>query len=484
VRELGLIAAGVLVLLLATASSYGFHRDELYFMEAGHHPAWSYDDQPPLTPLIARAATAVFGATPTGLRVLSALAFVACLVLTALIARELGGGRRAQVVAALALSASSLIYVGHLVSTTTYDFLAWTLLLYLLVRIVRRQDPRLWVIFGAILGLALENKWLPATLVAGLLLGAALCGNLRLLCSRWAIAGAALALALWLPNLIWQADHAWPQRELASQIAHDDPLGLRLKFLPFQFLIVSPFLAYVWLRGLHWLLRDRAARSFRMLGVGYLAVIAICLVTGAKEYYAIGFYPMLLAAGAVASETRLGRRSSSRRFAAAVVASAALAWTIQLPLVPVQSLHDSPFATVNQDALETIGWPRLVATVTRVWRTLPEPARRRAVIFTENYGEAGALAQYGQDLGLPRAYSGHNSYATFGVPTGASAPLIAVGVKDPRYLRRFFVGCRVVARVDNGVGIENEEQGAPIDLCVGPRQPWATLWPRLHHLDA
>src|SRR3954451_24024442 len=172
IRPLAAILLGLFALLMVTANGYGFHRDELYFMEAGRHPAWGYDDQPPLTPLSARGATALFGSTPAGLRVPSALAMVACTLLTALTARELGGGRPAQVVSALALATSALVFTGHLVSTTSYDFLGWTLLLYLVARIRQRDEPRLWLVFGLVLGVALENKWLPVTLLVTLLIAA------------------------------------------------------------------------------------------------------------------------------------------------------------------------------------------------------------------------------------------------------------------------------------------------------------------------
>src|SRR3954447_23002257 len=135
IKPLAGILVGLFALLMVTGNSYGFHRDELYFMQAGHHPAWGYDDQPPLTPLVARAATAIFGATPTGLRVPSALALGACVLLAGLSARELGAERRGQVVASASLAASGALFIGHLVSTTTYDFLAWTALVYLALMI-------------------------------------------------------------------------------------------------------------------------------------------------------------------------------------------------------------------------------------------------------------------------------------------------------------------------------------------------------------
>src|SRR4051794_20807673 len=320
-RALGVISLGLFALLMAFANGYGFHRDELYFIEAGHHPAWGYDDQPPLTPLLARAATAVFGATPTGLRVPSALALAACVLLAGLTARELGAGRRGQAVAAVSLGASGALFIGHLVSTTTYDFLAWTLLLYLAVRIVGREEPRLWPVFGLVLGLGLLNKWLVLTLIVALGIGLVADRRLGLVLNRWVLAAALIAVALWLPNLVWQADHDWPQRELAGQIADEDPVGTRVGFLPFQLLIVSPLLAFVWIAGLVWLVRAPEARRFRWLGFAYLALIVLCVLSGAKEYYAVGFYPALLAAGGCRLERPLGRRGPRLAFAGVVAAS-------------------------------------------------------------------------------------------------------------------------------------------------------------------
>ena len=483
-RLIALIAVAEFALLIAFADGYGFHRDELYFMEAGKHPAFGYDDQPPLTPLIARAATWLFGSTPTGLRVPSALALAACVFLAALTAREFGAGRRGQVVASLSIGASAAIYIGHLVSTTTYDFLAWTALLYLAARIIARRDPRLWLAFGLVLGIALLNKWLVASLVVTLALGLVVSRRFDLVRNRWVLAGAVIALALWLPNLIWQADHGWPQRELASQIADEDPTGTRIQFLPFQLIIISPLLAYVWIRGLLWLLRSPEGRRFRALGLAYVALLVICVVTGAKEYYAVGFYPALLAAGGVAMEQRLIRRRPRLVLGAAVAVSLVINAFVGLPLIPASSVGDSPVASVNDDVLETIGWPRFADWVAANYRGLPAGQRRRAVIFTANYGEAGAIQQYGPSRGLPRAYSGHNSFTSFGRPPAGAAPVLVIGYRDRSFLDQGFRDCRVVSHFDNGYDVDNEEQGTPLAICAGPRAPWPAIWPRLHHLDA
>jgi hypothetical protein len=482
VLPLAAVAVAELALLLAFAGGYGYHRDELYFVEAGKHPAFGYDDQPPLTPLIGRASSSLFGQTPTGLRVLSALALAVCVVLAGLTARELGGGRRAQLLAAAAFGASSAMFVGHILSTTTFDLLAWAVLLYLVTRILAGADPRLWLAVGVTAGLGLENKWLVLLLLAALAVGIAIGGRAELLRSRWLLAGAAVVVALWLPNLIWQADHGWPQRELSSQIADEDPLGTRLSFIPFQFLIVSPLLTLVWLPGLVWLLRDARARPFRPLGIGYLVLVAICLVSGGKVYYAVGWYPTLLGAGGAALERWLERPARRVAAGAAVAASAAVSALVALPLLPASSLADTPIPDLNEDVIETTAWPRFVNTVAGAWRSLPADRRARAVIFTVNYGEAGAIQRFGPSRGLPRAYSGHNSVSSFARPPGDAGPVVAVG--DTAYLARFLRGCRIVKRFDNGLGLDSEEQGVPISICTGPRGQWTRIWRRAHHLDA
>jgi hypothetical protein len=248
------VAAAELALLVATANRYGYHRDELYFRVAARHPAWGYDDQPALTPLLGRLSESVFGEDPRGLRVVSAVAIAIVVVLVALIARELGAGRAGQAVAALATAASgAAMAVGHLVSTTTFDVLVWVTVVLLVARILGGGDERQWLLVGLVVGLGLENKNLVLLLVGSLVCGCLLDRRLDLARNPWLWAGAALALLLWVPNLLWQAHHGWPQLELADEIGNEDPIGNRVGLLPLQLLLIGPLLAA--------LRRDRIARS-------------------------------------------------------------------------------------------------------------------------------------------------------------------------------------------------------------------------------
>ncbi len=478
-------AAAELVLLVATANRYGYHRDELYFRVAGRHPDWAYDDQPALTPLLGRLSEWMFGEDPRGLRMLSAIAIALVVVLVALIARELGAGRAGQAVAALSTAASGIaMAVGHLLSTTTFDLLVWVTLVFLVVRILAGGDDRQWLLVGLVAGVGLENKHLVLLLLGALACGCLVARRIDLARSPWLWGGAALALVLWLPNLLWQARHGWPQLELARAIGAEDPTGNRVQLLPLQLLLIGPLLAPLWIAGLWWLLRRPAARPFRPLGIAYLTLLATVFVTGGKPYYTVGLLLPLLGAGAVVAEERLRAGKTTRlRLGVAIGLSAAVAAAITLPLVPAADLHATPIPAVNEDAVETVGWPTFTATVAAALNRLPPSERANAVVLASNYGEAGAIARYGPALGLPRSYSGHNAFWRFGRPPDGAGPVILVGYRDPEAVARSFEGCRLVARIDNGVDLDNEEQGRPIWTCATTVEPWSTLWPRLRHLD-
>jgi 4-amino-4-deoxy-L-arabinose transferase-like glycosyltransferase len=473
-----------LVVLIALGNRYGYHRDELYFRAAGHHPAFGYDDQPALTPLVGRLGATLFGDTPRGLRVFSAVAMALVVVLVALLARELRAGAAAQFLAALCAGVSAIILLaGHLLSTETFDVLVWVVVVVLVARLLGGGDPRLWLVVGATIGVGLENKHLPLLLVAALVVGLALDRRLvTVLRSPWAWTGAGFALLLWLPNLTWQATHGWPQLELAGQIRREEGGENRAMLVPFQFLLIGPPLAPVWIAGLVALVRNRDLRPWRPLGTAYLVMLVTLFVLGGKGYYAAPLLLCLLAPGAIVVERWSARRSLRRALLiVAVAVAAASSAVIALPLVPVDRLADTPIPDLNEEAAETVGWPGLVRSVTRVRHSLPAAERNRAVVFAENYGEAGAIDRFGAALGIPRAYSGHNAYWRFGRPPDGAAPVIVLGYEgEPPN----FVGCHRAASIDNGVDLENEEQGGTVWVCARPEVPWSRLWPRLRHLDA
>lgn len=477
------IGALVVLVLLLVADRYGFHRDELYFVVAGRHPDWGYVDQPPFTPLVSAGAVELFGPSPAAVRILPAIAAAVIVVLAALVVRELGGGRRAQVLGSLVVGLSWILALGHLGSTATYDALVWTVVGWLVVRILRGGDRRLWLLVGVAAGVGLQNKHLVLLLAAGLLIGAAVARRWELFRSGWLWCGAGLAAVIWLPNLLWQMANGFPQLEMSGVVAERSSLADTLLVIPFQLILAGPILSPVLIAGVWWLLRAPAGQPWRPIGWAYLAILVITILARGQFYYPAGLFPVLLAAGALPFDGWLSRGRRRLRGAAATAAiglSGASMVLVMLPVLPPATLAASPIPDMYQESVEQIGWPELVDTVTEVVDGLPAADRDRAVILTRNYGEAGALSLLG-GAALPPVHSGHNSFADWGPPDDDRDLVVLVGHWEPTATGRFG-GCAHQATVDNRAGAANEEQGAGVWACPELPGRWSAIWPDIRHL--
>lgn len=470
-RPVGAVSAALVALLLALSPRYGYHRDELYFRVLAEHPGWGYVDQPPFTPMAARVSMALFGDSPAALRVLPALAMAALVVLTALIARELGGGRAAQTLAAAGTATGAYVLIaGHTLLTVSFDLPFWAAAILFTLRALLRGG-RWWLAAGAVIGAATYNKLLIAMLVLALAAGVLAAGPRRLLMSRWLWAGALVAVVVALPNLLYQLTHDLPQLKMAAALGENKGGEMRVLFAPMQLLLFGPVVAVIGGFGFVRLWRDRRVRA---LAVAYPAAAALTLVSGGRFDYTAGLILLLFAAGCVTAEAA-GRdkiRSAGWSLALGGAGNAVIA----LPLVPLAVLGSTPVPVVNEVARESVGWPALNAAVTGVLDALPPDERRRAVVVTANYGEHGSLSQ----AGLTRVYSGHNQLWEYGPPPADGDPAILV---NAGLMSGEFSSCEVRATVDNGLGVENEEQGVPVFLCRGLRQPWSATWDRWRHFN-
>ncbi|HXO19928.1 MAG TPA: glycosyltransferase family 39 protein, partial [Thermoanaerobaculia bacterium] len=304
------IAAAAGVLHLAFVGRYGYFRDEFYYLACGRRLDWGYVDHPPFVALVARFAHGLFGDSFLAIRILPILAGSLTILLTGLLARELGGGRYAQTLAALcAAVAPHYLFVFHILSMNAFEVLLWTAAALIAARLLNGGDPRLWLLFGALCGVGLENKHSMAFFGIGVFVGLLLGRRWEALRNPWLWLGGLLAGLLFLPNLLWEVRHGWPTLEFARNAQAVKIVALTpLQFLGQQVMLLHPFTAPVWIAGLGFLLLAPAGRRWRPLGWAYLVVLGIFLAQTAKAYYLTPYATILFAAGAVAAGRLAERR--------------------------------------------------------------------------------------------------------------------------------------------------------------------------------
>jgi len=457
----------VVVVLTAFSNGYGFDRDELYF--AMLRPAWGYVDQPPLTPLIAHALASAYDGGPWLLRVPATLCGAGCVLITALIARELGGGAKAQAWTAWGMATTSAVLLfGHVLLTSTPDLVAWGLVSVCVLRAELRDEPRWWLVAGAVAGIATYNKLLVLVLLAGIAIGLATVGPRRRLASPYLWGGAGLALLIGLPNVVYQLTHDLPQLRMGRALAENNAGDVRISMWVLLLVLLGPPLVVIWVAGLRAMWRDPRVRFFVVVVV---VVVLFTFVSGAQPHYPVFILPIPFAAGVVAMEHRLGRV-----WAGLFALNGAVSLVLGLPIIPVGSVGATPVPDVNLLAQDSIGWPAYVGQMTAPYDDLPDHSH--AVVVTSNYGEAGAVHRDRPDVPV---FSAQNALFDQARPPDDTTTVVFVGGEYD--LARTLFTCRVVARLDDQVDVDNEEQGLPVAVCTDPHLPWSQLWDRLHHLD-
>lgn len=476
----GALVALKLVVTLALAGRWGYHRDEPYYIVGGRNLDWGFVDHPPLTPALAGLADTLSGSSLAMFRVLPALVSASLLIIAAATARRLGGSGRAAIVAALATFACPLFLVtGHWFQTVPFDQLLGALAILVWAHLLAGGNIRWWVPLGVIIGVGLENKWTMLLVVAAIVLGTLTSARLRpQMRSPWPWVGATGALLLWVPNLLWQVDQGWPTLDFiqdnSAAVREEDGRGVFLLDQPG--ILGLPLLVLVAV-GLVWCWRRVAWRPATIaLGT---ALIALTMV-GAKAYYHGPFLPFLFAAGAVAVDSWVGR--ARHLLVGSVAVWGLVAVPITLPLLAPSRADDVGVFGVNDEMAEELGWPELVDQVAATLAGLPDSERADARIITTSYGEAAAIELLGPDRGIPEgtAVSGHNNYVTWwpdGVPEGT---VVTVRFR-PDDLADLFDSCEIVDEVRNKYGIENEVAEAPIMVCRDPTVQPGELRESLRH---
>jgi hypothetical protein len=482
------VVAGLLafkaLLHLAFVTRYGYHGDELYFLECGRHLAFGYVDHPPLIPWIARLADEL-GGSLLALRLPAIAAGTATMAVTALLVRDWGGGRQAQVLALLCLLAAPMhLRVGAMLNIPVVEVFLCTLTAYLVARALSKGERWTWVLAGGAFGLAMLAKHSSVLWGAALGVGVLVSPGRRVLATRWPWLGAIAAFLLVLPNLLWQVDNGFASLEFMRNLRHEvlaeQGRGL---FVAGQFLYFHPLAAVVWVAGLLFAFTatGRAARPFAVL---FLAMFAFFLVSGGKPYYLASAYPAVLAAGGVALERWLATRVAMRRALVGSLAVTGLALgVLTLPALPIRTVDRAlqavlgwvvPPMALTHDMHGMIGWEEHASTIDRLYRSLPAHERIQASVLTGSYAQAAALNIL-RAVPVPRAVSGHMTYYLWGPDGGRGDVLIAYGL--PRdLLERHYRECTERARIDAPLA-RPWDTDLPVYVCRRPLGTMLDFWP-------
>ena len=476
------IALAAAAVHIATNGRYGFHRDELQFLSDARHLDWGYVSYPPLTPFIQHIGLSLFGLSLIGLRMFSVIAQATVIVVSAFMARDLGGGRLAQVTTALAVALSPLpIFEATEFQYTSFVFLWWVLVAWFTIRLLTTENPRYWLAIGAALGLGLITKYSVVFFIAGILVGMALSPARRYFASKWFWSGVTLALLIFLPNLVWLIRHDFISYKFLQHIhTRDVGEGRADGYLFYQFLVCANlFSVPVWLMGLYAYLRDS---RYRMIAFMYLVPFVVFWIDKGRFYYVAESYPMLIAMGAVACERWLGRiptwaqRTVEAVFFTGLFTCGAYFFAGWVPFASSGPLRD--FALKHsEDLREEIGWDELVKSVAAVRDSLPPDQQMIVGILVGNYGEQGAIELFGPAYHLPPPISMTNSAWLRGYPSPPPSTLIVIG-SSLEWANHNFTGCHVAAHIPYSSGVKNEESEyhADILLCGPSRQPWPVFW--------
>ena len=481
------IAAAFALGHIFTNGRYGFHRDELQFLSDARHLDWGFVAYPPFTPFIERIGLSLFGLSLIGLRLFSVIGQAVVIFVSGLMARDLGGNRLAQVATAFSVGLSGLpLFEATEFQYTSFSFLWWVLVCWFTIRLLKTENPRWWLAIGAAIGMGLLTKYSVVFFVAGLLIGLLFTLARRYFINRWFWAGVAIALVLFLPNIVWLIRHDFISYHFLQHIhARDVGEGRAEGYWKYQFLLdVNPIATPIWIIGLVAFMRDS---RYRVLAWMYLVPVLFFWVNKGRFYYVAEAYPVLLAMGAavigrwLSVSSAWARRTIATAYFIGLFALGAIAVARLIPIASSGPLRAYALEH-NGDLREEFGWDELVRTVSSIRDSLPPEQREQLGITTGNYGEYGAIEILGQAYNLPVPIGTTNSEWLRGYPTSPLSTYIVLGITREE-ADSIFTGCRLAGHNGNSLGLKNEEsQDHPdIFVCGPPREPWSELWK--HHQD-
>ncbi len=485
-----------LILLIIFAGNYGLFRDEYYYIACSKNLAWGFVDQQPLSSIILALSRFLFGDSIIGIRILSYIAGSLIVFVGGLLARELGGGKFAQTLTALMVMFCGVILgVSGYFSMNAFDILLSALLFYYLIRLVKTEDPQMWIYIGIVFGIGFQNKLSFLFLGFGLAVGLILTSHKKYLLKKELWLGAGIAFLLFLPNLIWQIVNGFPTFEFMHNAAmyKNQPMSI-LEFILNASLELNPgFVLYI-IIALYFMFICQNGKIYKIIGWMFISIFLLFVFNNGKPYYMGVLYPVMLAAGAVGADFLIEKylKNWVRIFLlVGIIPSAFIVTPFAIPVLDVEPFIEftnltgikpgsgerSELGVLPQFFADRFGWEEMVQKVSEVYNQLSEEEKQKALILGQNYGEAGAVDYYGKKYGLPKAISNHNNYWLWGYPENYNGEILIVIGSTYEDNLEFFEEVELAASHRNKYCMPYEN--VDIFVCRKPKLPIAELWRRI-----
>jgi len=445
--------------------------------------------------LILAVSNFIFGDSLFAIRILPALCGAVVIIFTGLLVKELGGNKFAVALSAItALLFPVHLSINNIYSMNCFDILFWATGFYLLVKIFKTDNQKLWIPFGILAGLGLQNKYSIMFLCFGIYTGFLFTPLRKYYLSKWFWAGNIIAAVIFLPHIIWQMVYHWPSLEFIHNASVLKNVHVSFSdFLTGQIMQANPVNLLIWLPGLLYLLFSKDLRQFRVFAFGYIILFLLFVYQSGKAYYLSPYYPILIAGGGLAIEKFILSKKLNWLKPVAlstIIIGGIIALPMALPILPPETYvnystslgikpgseeRDQP-AKLGQHYADMFGWEELADSVAIVYNTLSPKEKKNCRIFARNYGQAGAIDYFGKKYGLPKAICGHNSYWYWGPPAWDGKVLIAIGGSDEDYKYDFLEYYRA-GTIDQPYS-RSFERHLPIYVCKGFKSSIKNIWPR------
>jgi hypothetical protein len=485
----------VIHFLVNAFTAYGIFRDELYYIACSKHLAFGYVDQPPLMAVILAVSNFIFGDSLFAIRIIPALCGAGIIIYTGLIVKELGGNKFAVTISTITVMLFPVhLSINNIYSMNCFDLLFWAIGFYILVRIFKSGNEKLWIKFGIVAGLGLQNKYSVMFLCFGIYTGILFTPLRKHYLSKWFWIGNIIALLIFIPHITWQIIYHWPSLEFIhnASVLKNTPVSF-VGFVTGQIMMGNPVNILIWLTGLLYLLFAGDLKQFRVFAFGYIILFLLFVYQNGKSYYLSPYYPILIAAGGLAIEKLILYKNLQWLkpvLLSTIIIGGIIALPMALPILPPETYikysaslgikpggeeRDQP-AKLGQHYADMFGWKELTDSVAKVYNILSPEEKKDCAIFARNYGQAGAIDYFGEKYGLPKATCGHNSYWYWGPPAWDGKVLIVIGGDEKDYRENFREYYRA-GTIDHPYS-RSFERHLPIYICKGFKSSIKKIWPR------